>query len=272
MTTPLSIVVVTGGGPLCLPILHRLLALPAVQVRGIVYDTETVQPRRGRMAALRRLLKYEGVRGTVRHAAARLRARPAAAAPHGDDERGALRALARDHGFRLEIVDDLNAAHARQLVRELGAQLGVVIGTRILTPAVFTIPPLGMINIHQGKIPFYRGGACAFWALYDGATELGVTVHKVVAAVDAGEILRQATLPLTYDYARYGTDYARYISDMQRPLNALSVDLMARAVDGLARGEAGWEPVDPAVGRRCRKPTFRQKQELVRILQRRYAS
>src|ERR1019366_4414389 len=83
----------------------------------------------------------------------------------------------------------LCAAHQRRL--------GLVFGTRILKPVLFEIPKQGSINIHKRKVPDYRGGgAVGLWELLDDQKEIGVTVHRVEAKVDAGGVIRSVLIPI----------------------------------------------------------------------------
>jgi len=52
------------------------------------------------------------------------------------------------------------------------------------------------VNIHLGVSPYFRGGACNFWALYDGYPELvGATIHYLAKGLDTGAMLFHALPP-----------------------------------------------------------------------------
>ena len=52
------------------------------------------------------------------------------------------------------------------------------------------MPPGKVINMHTGLSPYYRGGPCAFWCLYNEELEyLGVTIHFLTAGIDSGDII-----------------------------------------------------------------------------------
>ncbi len=57
-------------------------------------------------------------------------------------------------------------------------------------------PRFGFINFHYAPLPHYRGANPLFWMIRDGATEGGVTVHQMTAAMDDGPILLQSKVPL----------------------------------------------------------------------------
>ncbi|GBE17403.1 bifunctional polymyxin resistance protein ArnA [bacterium BMS3Abin15] len=53
------------------------------------------------------------------------------------------------------------------------------------------------LNVHSSLIPRYRGLMGLFWAHYDGNTETGVTIHRMVAKYDAGAILGQCKFSIS---------------------------------------------------------------------------
>jgi methionyl-tRNA formyltransferase len=72
----------------------------------------------------------------------------------------------------------------------LGADLGVVAAYgKILTDAVLAMPSLGLINVHASLLPRYRGAAPVHRAIIAGERETGVTIMRVVKALDAGAMI-----------------------------------------------------------------------------------
>ncbi len=100
-------------------------------------------------------------------------------------------------GVPFHVTADCHHAESLAFVRQLAADIGLIYGTRILKPALFTIPARGSINIHKHKLPDYRGsGSPGLWELRDGRTEQTVTVHRVQAEVDAGAIIGERTFAI----------------------------------------------------------------------------
>jgi methionyl-tRNA formyltransferase len=152
----------------------------------------------------------------------------------------------------------------------LKADLGVVAGTYILRESVFALPRLGSINLHSGKAPEYRGAAPAFWELYNGEREVGITIHRVTAALDAGHILRQETFPLDPAPVEDPMAYLeRYRREVLRPQG---VRLVAETVAALADGTVVERPQDPARARTYRTPDLAAARELRRRVARRRAT
>lgn len=72
----------------------------------------------------------------------------------------------------------------------------VVTMNQLLKPEVFTVPPLGAINVHPSLLPQYRGPNPLFWQYYYGDLQAGVTVHQIDAGADTGDILQQASFDI----------------------------------------------------------------------------
>ena len=70
---------------------------------------------------------------------------------------------------------------------------------RILQPGFIRVPKHGVINLHSGILPDYRGVMATFWAMLAGEPQIGTTLHHIVdAGIDTGpviEINRRATRP-----------------------------------------------------------------------------
>jgi len=120
----------------------------------------------------------------------------------------------------------------------LDADLGVVAAYgKILTDQVLSIPRRGMINVHASLLPHYRGAAPVHRAIIAGATETGVTIMRVVKALDAGPMLATVTRPIGPDET----------SDrVERGLATLGADLLVRTTDALAAGTVRETPQDDA--------------------------
>jgi methionyl-tRNA formyltransferase len=68
---------------------------------------------------------------------------------------------------------------------------------QILPKRLLDLPPLGCINVHASLLPRWRGGAPIHRAIIEGDKETGVTIMRMVEALDAGDILSQVTVPIT---------------------------------------------------------------------------
>jgi methionyl-tRNA formyltransferase len=119
------------------------------------------------------------------------------------------------------------------------ADLGVVAAYgRILTDAILAIPRLGMINVHGSLLPRYRGAAPVHRAIIDGEISTGITIMRVVKALDAGPMLAR-------DHRAIGPDETS--EEVERDLARIGSRLLVAVVDQIARGHARETPQDDAL-------------------------
>lgn len=76
-------------------------------------------------------------------------------------------------------------------LKNLNANLFIVVAFRMLPEIIFTMPPLGTINLHASLLPKYRGAAPINWAIMNGETETGVTTFFIEKEIDTGKLILQ---------------------------------------------------------------------------------
>lgn len=84
-------------------------------------------------------------------------------------------------------------------LKELNADIQVVVAFRMLPEVVWNQPPMGTINLHASLLPQYRGAAPINWAIINGEKETGVTTFKLQHEIDTGNILMQKKVPIADD-------------------------------------------------------------------------
>ena len=89
----------------------------------------------------------------------------------------------KDQGFQEEL-------------RQLKADIQVVIAFRMLPESVWNMPPHGSINLHASLLPDLRGAAPIHWAIIHGYKKTGLTTFQLQHAIDTGPILRQETIDI----------------------------------------------------------------------------
>ena len=67
---------------------------------------------------------------------------------------------------------------------------------QILPQAMLDLPRFGCVNLHTSLLPKYRGAAPIQWAILDGEAETGVTIMKMAAGLDTGDILARRSIPI----------------------------------------------------------------------------
>jgi methionyl-tRNA formyltransferase len=124
-------------------------------------------------------------------------------------------------------------------MRALGADIGVVAAYgKILSEAVLAVPPMGLINVHASLLPRYRGAAPVHRAVMAGETKTGVTIMRVVRALDAGAMLASVERPIGPDDTS---------TEVERDLAALGATLLVQTLDRLALGLIEEVPQDDSL-------------------------
>ena len=94
---------------------------------------------------------------------------------------------------RLFILDgnhNINHAVNNERIKAIEPDVIVVMGTSLIKDEIINIPKLGILNLHTGLSPAYRGGMTNFWPfIYREIGLCGVTVHKLDIGIDSGEII-----------------------------------------------------------------------------------
>lgn len=66
----------------------------------------------------------------------------------------------------------------------------------ILKEDVIKIPPLGVINLHPGYLPFCKGKNPNVWPIIEGCPG-GVTIHYIDKSIDTGDIIARKEIPVS---------------------------------------------------------------------------
>jgi peptidoglycan/xylan/chitin deacetylase (PgdA/CDA1 family) len=101
-------------------------------------------------------------------------------------------------GVPVERVEAFNSPAGHDALRRLRPDVTVICGTPILPESLLSIAQTCTVNIHTSLLPHYRGGGSLFWPLFFRDTDkVGFTIHRAVAALDAGPFLYQEHVPVT---------------------------------------------------------------------------
>jgi methionyl-tRNA formyltransferase len=76
-------------------------------------------------------------------------------------------------------------------LRLLSADIFVVVAFRMLPEKIWSIPPMGTVNLHASLLPMYRGAAPINHAIINGEKITGVTTFLIEKEIDTGKILLQ---------------------------------------------------------------------------------
>lgn len=114
-------------------------------------------------------------------------------------------------------------------ITELRPDLSVVVAYgHILKREILDLPSLGSVNVHASLLPQLRGAAPVNWAIIRGHEQTGVTVMRMVEAMDAGPIIHQLSEPISDE------DSA---SELMSRLSELGSLALREALGSIKRGD-----------------------------------
>jgi methionyl-tRNA formyltransferase len=127
-------------------------------------------------------------------------------------------------------------AEFEDAIRLMAPDISVVVAYgHILPKRIIDLPQMGTLNIHASLLPQLRGAAPIQAAIRQGFTETGVTIMRMVPALDAGPIILPAAVPILEDET-YG--------ELQNRLSELGALTLLEALALLGLGAAEERPQD----------------------------
>jgi methionyl-tRNA formyltransferase len=109
-----------------------------------------------------------------------------------------VRELAQKHSIPV-MTSDINLRENVELLRELAPDLLLSFYYRnMIRQEVLEIPRLGALNLHGSYLPKYRGRVPVNWAVINGESETGATLHYMVEKPDAGDIVDQEKVGISF--------------------------------------------------------------------------
>lgn len=121
----------------------------------------------------------------------------------------------RDENFLAELAD-------------LKADLQLVVAFKMLPEVVWSMPPLGTVNLHASLLPDYRGAAPINWAIINGESFSGVTTFLLKQEIDTGNILFQQKVEIP-DTMTAG--------ELHDALMVEGADLLLKTVEAIEKGD-----------------------------------
>lgn len=100
-----------------------------------------------------------------------------------------VRATLRRHGLSAQRIRSPNLPGFVDHVRSLKPDILYNAGSRRLLADLLSVPRLGCLNRHAGRLPDYRGVAPVWWAFFRGEASVTVCYHSMVEEIDGGTVL-----------------------------------------------------------------------------------
>lgn len=95
-----------------------------------------------------------------------------------------------------ELIDDPKSKRLEVALLNLQPDIIFAALPQIIPSNILNIPRIGIFNKHSSLTPYYKGVYPVFWQMLNKESKMGITVHKMNAKIDQGEILIQKSYDL----------------------------------------------------------------------------
>ncbi|MBL4653267.1 MAG: methionyl-tRNA formyltransferase [Flavobacteriales bacterium] len=108
----------------------------------------------------------------------------------------AIKVYAEEKGLTVLQPQKLKSEEFIKQLKELNANLQIVVAFRMLPEVVWNMPEIGTFNLHGSLLPQYRGAAPINWAIINGETETGATTFFLKHEIDTGQVIFQEKISI----------------------------------------------------------------------------
>ncbi|MHA3044198.1 methionyl-tRNA formyltransferase [Riemerella anatipestifer] len=144
-----------------------------------------------------------------------------------------VKEYALEQGLPIYQPEKLRNPDFLEAMKQLEADVFVVVAFRMMPKVLFEIPRLGTFNLHASLLPDYRGAAPINFAIINGETTTGVTTFFINEKIDEGNILLQKELNIAPD------ENAGSLHDR---LMTIGGDLIVETLNGLSTNSITEQP------------------------------
>lgn len=156
-----------------------------------------------------------------------------------DDTMDHVGSFCAARGIPIQHVPDINSDEAVRAVQDHRIDVLVNGGGGLFRKGILSAPRLGLVNLHLGPLPHYRGYNVSEWTLFDAA-QAGVTAHFVDVGLDTGDILHFEPIdPLPW------TDLPTF----RAALGPHKIKVLLKVVAGLSDGSVTPRPQPRSAGK-----------------------
>lgn len=153
---------------------------------------------------------------------------------------GSVAAAASNLGIKTHIPSDINSPQFLSKLTELDPDLIAMAGfSQVLGSDILSVPEHGVINLHAGKLPEYRGGSPMNWAVINGETTCTATIHYATERIDAGPVLAERSFNIKKDDT---------IADVRKKTLEIFPPMLVEVIKRLEEGTADPRPNDVSEG------------------------
>lgn len=142
-------------------------------------------------------------------------------------QQSAVKKYAVEHHLKVLQPEKLKDPAFHAELRSLQPDIQIVVAFRMLPEVVWSLPPMGSVNLHGSLLPQYRGAAPINWAVINGEKETGVTTFKLQHEIDTGDILLQEKFTIGENETA---------GDVHDNMKEIGAQVLVKTIKGLADG------------------------------------
>jgi methionyl-tRNA formyltransferase len=149
--------------------------------------------------------------------------------------------IERHRGIPVQPLPSLNTASGLQFAQDFGPDLIVAIRYgSILKAPVIGVQRLGVLNLHSGRLPEYRGVLATYRALMNGDSQIACTLHYILdGTIDTGDVIGIESVPVQRE-----SSLLAHILSLYPP----GLAMLSKAIEALAAGESLKRASQPDTG------------------------
>ena len=126
---------------------------------------------------------------------------------------------------KLKVINNLKGKYLFNFIRKRNFDLIILAGfPHIFGKKFFNVSKYGIINLHAGKLPKYRGGSPLVWQILNNEKKIGISIIKINKKLDQGEIICKT------EFKNSKNDN---IMEIQKKANKLFLNLTLKAINNI---------------------------------------
>lgn len=143
-------------------------------------------------------------------------------------QESAVKKFAVEQGLKVLQPEKFRNEEFLAELRELNADLQVVVAFKMLPEVVWDMPRIGTINLHASLLPHYRGAAPLNWVIINGEKKTGVTTFLLKHEIDTGNIIFREEVEIGEEET---------VGELHDRMMSIGSGLLVKTVDALESGD-----------------------------------
>ena len=143
-------------------------------------------------------------------------------------QESAVKKYAQEVGLNILQPEKFRNEEFLQALKNLKADLQLVIAFKMLPEVVWNMPRLGTVNLHASLLPAYRGAAPINWAIINGEKKTGLTTFLLQHEIDTGNVLFRQEVEISDNMTA---------GELHDELMIQGAELIIKTVDAMIKGD-----------------------------------